>query len=244
MPTINISDDSLLEIMSEVGFPILEFDDDFPYTRDQVKSLGIWPAMKEYYRFWPKKNIQEYTVSGNFSIDFPNNETFYLTDARVNSNVPIGSHTPDPIVNAMNIVSIGSQSSGMYGTRYNYDITTAYHMKRAEYNALKNSQKAFRVDVDRDNKLVTGYTSVQGRMLVEWAEYGLDYDKIPFSKIDDAKRLAQSYIMRMLGNFLSLQSSDTVNELDGGFLLDRADDLREDVIDRWQKITKPVIMRM
>lgn len=242
MPIITISQENLEEIMTEVGFPILEFDDDFPYTESQVKQSAIWPAMKEFYRYWPIENIQDYSVSGNFSFDFPNEETFFITDARLNSNVPTSSTTvQDPFVNSMNI-SI-SQSSGMYGTRYNYDITTAYHMRRAEMSANKNANKAFRIDVDEDKRKVKGYSTVTGRITVVWAEYGLSYDSISFRKIDDVKKLAQSNLLRMMGNFFLMQSSDTQNEMDGSFMIDRADELREEIIEKWNNITKPVIIR-
>jgi len=244
MPTITISSENLNEIMTEVGFPILAFDDDFPYTEEQVKQSAIWPAMKDYFRYWPKNNPQEYSVSGNFSFDFPTIETFNIVDARLNTNTPnAGQHTNDPLINMMNITNLGSTSSGMYGTRYNYDMTTAYYSRRAELNAMKNSQSAFRIYVNHNDRKVEGYANNSGRITIIWAEYGFDYDSIPFTMIDDVKKLAQSYLMRMMGNFFSMQSSDTINEIDGGFLIDRSDEIREQIIDRWNNITRPVLIR-
>lgn len=243
MPEIVISESNLLEIMAEIGFPILEFDDDFPYTADQVKSLAIWPAMKSYFRHWPIRNVKEYAVSGNFSLDFPSEKVFNILDARLNTNVPIGSNTGDPFVNMMNITQIGGSRNGMYGTRYNYDITTAYHMSRAEKNAMINSQSAFRVFVNEPLRKLEGYTNSTGKITVTWAEYDFDYDKIAFSKIDEVRDLAKAYLMRIMGNFFSLQTSDNVNSVDAGFLLDRAEELEKEILDRWNNIVTPVIIR-
>jgi len=243
MPVINISQENLTEIMSELGFPILDFDDDFPYTEEQVKSVAVWPAMKQYFRYWPLENIQEYSISGDFSFDFPNAETFYISDARLNNNNPSGGAiSPDPFVNSMNITQYGS-SSGAYGTRYNYNITTAFHSRRAEQNALRNSQRAFRIHVNEGDRKVVGYSNMTGRLMVTWAEYSFDYDSISFRRIDDVKRLVQAYLMRALGNFFLMQSSDTINEIDGDFMVSRAEELEEQIIEKWNLTTKPVLIR-
>lgn len=244
MAIIEISEQNLNEIMTELGFPILELDEDFPYTTEQIKSLAIWPAMKEYYRWFPKTIIKEYPVTGNFSIDFPSEDTYYIVDASLNANgIASGGITSDPFANAMNIQQSSSRTSGMYGTRYDYSISTAFHSKRAEINAMGNSQNAFRIDVHEEERKVSGYSNIGGRLTIVWACIGYNYNNISFRRIDEVKKLASANLLRMLGGLIEMQASDTINELDGANLIDRAEDLEKEVLEKWQNTTKPVVIR-
>lgn len=243
---IFITEEMLDEIVSEIGIPIFDWEDT-PYDKEYVKDKFIWKAMREYYRYFPIQNIEEYYISSNFELPFPNEATFNILDARLNTNAPSSGNTMVGTTikeRMLSVAGTGSSSGiGMYGTPYDFGMKETYHTTRAEYNALKNSNSAFRVKVDSNNRVVKGYTNIPGRISIIWAEYSDDYSTIPFEKIEDVHNLARSNIMRAWGHLVKLQSSSTENDLDGDYLIDRADELRTEVIDRWNAITKVVIRR-
>lgn len=238
-----ISDELFEEILSEIGFPIFGFEE-FPYDEDQVKNLFIWPAMRDYFRYFPLVNQQEASVSENFEIDFPRTTTFSVVDGRLNTNtVQSASLVADPFVNAASLYNTGYGYGGRYGTRYSYQQETAYHTSRSEYQANKTSQGAFRFYVDFNERKIIGYSNIHGYMLISWADWSYDFGTIPFDKQSDVMELCRSKIFRGWGNQLSLQSTDLTNELNPDFMLDRAEDLEEKVFTRWNDYSKPILLR-
>ena len=244
MTNITITDEILNQILVEVAFPIIDFSD-FAYTKDQVKELFIAKAMREYYIQFPIKSYGEISATGVFEIAFPNDDVFNVIDARLNTNDISGSNTiiNDPLVRSRNVTRTGYGQTGMYGTPYSYGNERTYHSRRAEYQAVKNTQGAFRFKVDHNTRKVTGYTNVQGKVNVTWAEHSTDFGHIPFEKIDDVISLSKAHLMRGWGNMLLISQTDLGNEIDGQFLVDRSDDLKEEVYDRWQSLTKVIIIR-
>jgi len=248
MININITDEDQLlnEILLHVGYPVLDYTKDLPYSKDQIKTLFIWPAMREFFIHWPKRHIEEYPVVGNYSFDFPDDTTFGVLDARMNTNaVSSGTNfSTDPLAYTRNLSQVqGGVGRGKYGTPYNYDSTRSFYSRRAEYQGAKNAEAITRYDLDQINKKLSGYSNVGGRMTVTWAKFSYNWDEIPFDKLEDCIKLASSNLMKAWGSLLSMQSSDLSNELDGQSMIDRAEELKESVIGRWNVITRPVILR-
>lgn len=248
--TIAITEDDLNEILNEFALPTLDiadlpFGDTETEVKDYIKSRLIWPAMREYYRCWPLVQFEQYSVDTSFSIDFPSDEVFNIVDIKLNTNTPsTGVPIGEPFIDGSSVFSTNYRFSQQYGTPYSYGMERTYHDRRAEYNALKISQGAFRQNVDVNARTLTGYTNVPGRITVGWAKYSFDFSKIPFEKKEDVFKLARANIFRAWGNQLSFQSNlGLVNALDPSFMIDRADELHDQVIERWNAITKVVIQR-
>ena len=244
MAIITIEDQVFKQIMSKLGYPLTSIAD-FPINESDLKDLYIWQAMREYWKWFPIPYEQEFTIGNRFEIDFPDTETFNVLDVRLNTNVPqtgmTGLVSSDPFINVQSIQRIGT--SGRYGTPYNYQDTTTYFYRRAELQAIKNSQNAFRPKVDITNRKLIGYSNLTGRITITWAKYSYDFGDIPFQRIDEVVKLAQAYIAEGFGNVINLQSTDLPNNLDGDFLSTMANDYKEEVLTKWKGMTKVAIIR-
>lgn len=242
--TIIIEDQKVYEILKEVGYPVVTLDV-LPYTMDDLKNLFIWPAMRDYFKHFPIMHYSYIQAGGDFSVDFPTADTFDLVDARLNSNVettPVP--TGNPFVDSGQIITQGySYSSGnKYGTRNNYGLPMTYHDNRAQYQGIKLAFAASRFNVDVQNRTVSGYVNVGGKVNFTWARYSNNFASIPFVKETDVLQLASSYLLRNFGNMMIMRASET-NELDGATLVDRADVIEEKIITKWNETTKPVVIR-
>ena len=241
MADITITNEKLEEILIEVGVPILAIED-LPYTEVQIRTSFIYPAMREYFKFFPIEEQLEYSIGTSFEIAFPDAETFNVSDVRLITNIASGGQTADPFVNSLNVLSIG-KSSGRYGTIYDYGIPKTYFAERASMSASINSQMAFKFTVDKVNRVVKGFSNVAGKIAVTWAKMSLDYEDIPLSAEFDVQRLASANVLRGFGTLSLMQSSDSINSMDGNFMIDRSDELKKEVMEKFKNFTKPVVLR-
>lgn len=241
---ITITEDDFNDIMKYFAFPVIDFSV-FPYSQEQVENLFIWPALREYYKWFPIKNIVEYPISRDINIDFPTDDTYTILSSILNTNIPSSGTgvTGDPIIDSANLLSSNSRFGRRYGTPYNYGQNVVYHYTRAENKALVNSQNAYRLVVDRTNRKAVGYSNVAGRVTITWGEYSTDFSRIEFTKIEDVVKLAASYIYDGWGSMLSMQSTALTNELNGDWMLDKAETLKEEVITKWEEYSKVVVMK-
>lgn len=244
MPIITIDNDTFNEILTEVTFPIISFAE-FPYTEDHVKNVFIWKAMREYYKWFPKVDIQEVVIGESFSFDFPDAETFGVKDCRLITNVVSpGQPTGNPFVDSSQISSISSPYSNRYGTGNHYNQHIPYHTRRAEYEGLKNTANAFRFNVDKANRKVTGYSNLtSARLNIFWAKYSTNYGDIPFDFIEEVNKLAASEILRGMATLYNFQSTNLENEMNPDYMADRSEQLRDEVMSSWKAKPKPVLMR-
>lgn len=242
--TITISADHLQEILTETTFPIISFAE-FPYTEEQVKNVFIWKAMREYYKWFPLEDIQEVVIGNQFDIAFPDAETFNVKDCKLVTNaVSTGVPTGNPFSDNAQIMSINAPKSNRYGTGNNYNQHLSYHNKRAEYEGLKNSFNAFRFYVDHNTKSVKGYSNLaQARLNITWAKYSTDYNSIRFDRVEEVNKLSASEILRALGSLYQFQSTELENEMNADYMIERSEQLREEVLTSWKAKTKAVLMR-
>lgn len=244
MPLVTIDNDTFNEILVEVGFPIISFSE-FPYTEEQVKTIFLWKALREYYKWFPLKETQEIQVGEYFEVDFPDAQTFGVLDCKLNTNtIKAGTLTGDPFIDATQIMGNQAMFRSSYGTGNHYNRHISMHTKRAEYEAIKNSFSSFRFDVDRQLRKVTGYSNIQNsRVTIVWAKHSTDYGTVEFDKIEEVNKLSASEILMGMANLYGMQSTNLENEIDADRLKDRAEQLREEVLESWRAKTKPVMYR-
>lgn len=243
MPDITIAQDTLDEILTPVGFPILS-PDDLEMTVEDIRKLLIWPTMRTYFRFFPIRIEEDYQIGlSEYSIDFPRAETFGVLDARLNtSRTRSSAVTGNPLINAQSI-SVSQRYRGVYGTPYNYEMYETRHLQEIERQSTIDSQKAFRVHVDNSQRKIYGYTNIHGQLSVAWADYSLDFADVAFDKLDDVIHLAQSKILRQFSLVRGQQNSDTPNSFNYTLFSDEADRLEEEVMERWRAFSKVVMLR-
>ena len=244
MSEITIPNNIYYRILTEAGFPIITVTD-LSLTEDQVKDYFIYPAMQEYFRWFPLVLEEQHTIGAStFSYDFPRTTTFGITDARIVTSRFTGVvPTDNPLINAENIAVGSGMYSGSYGTRYNYGFQETRITKDMERQSVIDYRKAFRIRVNPNNRTLTGYSNITGKLSISWADYSDDWTDIAFTREEEVIKLASSNLLSYLGMLRNQDTSDLPTSLNGDDFTSRADKLKEDITGRWREFTKIVIIR-
>ena len=242
--SLQIPDNIFTQIMKVMGAPFVE-ERDLEISFEQVKTLLIQPALLEYYRWFPIETEQVVSVSGGFSIPFPDPSVFSVKDARLTTNLMNYGPTGNALVDERFIQSGGGlYGRGMYGTRNDYGMATARITRRAEMQTLIDRNKTFKWSVKENQKKLTGFSNVAGTMSITWASYSENWDFVAFSQQNDVIKLCQSYILEYFADLRSQQSvPDAPVELNVDKMQEKAETLKTDVYDKWKNFTTPIIQR-
>lgn len=236
---IDVDDQSFEEILRPVGFPVLSIDD-FELTREEIEKHCILPAMREYYKWYPNVDEQSYSVSGQYSVDFPDDFVFGATDVRL-AYLPRGAGTTkNPFVNER---MYSLRQTGSYGTRYDYGLQAARIYERYEKQSLINQNSALRVKVDQKNRRVYGYATITGDLQISWARWDNEFQAIPYQHLTDVIELSQAYVLETLGMIRGQMNNGTDVDYNYDMFISRAQELREKVLTEWRAHTRPVLMR-
>lgn len=234
-----ISDKEYYEIIAELGYPVVD-EESLEFNRQQIKDNFIFPALREFFIWFPKTQMQSTQVSSTFSIDFPDEFTYGVVDARINSSISGNGRTGSIFLDT---IHHSQSSSRMYGTPYDYGVTEAKHLERSFRKASMNKNKVERLDVDNVNKKLTGFTNFAGELTITWAKFSNNFDDVPFIRKTDVIELAKSKVLRGFALLRSQLNSDIGVDLNTSDLMSRADDLERKVMDKWKAISKVTIIR-
>jgi hypothetical protein len=244
---IIISQQKVNEILSEIGFPIIPLEATEIQNMNNFKNLIVWPSMREYFKWFPVINLQEKDVSSEFSIDFPNPQTFGVAEAHLNTAGFIARDSTNPFVNNSiyrSVTSYTGWGGGQYGTVNDYDARVSRFYDRMERASVISNNKAFRLDLDVQNRVLRGFTNVTGRLIIQWIEYREDFGKIPIQREAEVIDYAKAKLLRYIGMIRGQQVGGIGN---AGFnfqlLLDRADKLDGPVLKKWKAFSKVIVNR-
>ena len=251
---ITISKEYQNEILMAVGYPLIKIEDiqelgminDKITPEENFKQLIVWPAMREFFKWFPIKNIQEYMSEESFSFDFPTEETFTVIYATLNTAGVGVRDAANPFVNNSVYRAINTTSSyggGMWGTKYDYGMREARLYDRMERQSLIDTNKVFRIDVDPVNRVAFGFSNILGKLVIEWGEYSTNFYKIPFQRVSEVIDLAKSNLLQFLGMLRSQQNTGLPTSFNYQSFITEASRLREEVINKWKNFSKLSMMR-
>ena len=228
-------------IFSAIGFPVID-ETDLEVSLEFLRNNCIYPAMKEYFRYFPIKKRDNVTVSGEFEITFPDLYTYYITNARLhsagyNNNT---SYTGSPFFNERLVNNSGNYSK-YYGGRQ--DISDILPSLRAEKQTRVNMNRQWTVRVDEQEQKVKGFTNINGTLEVEWAKWSDDWADISFIQEENVIKLAMAYVLDYFGGIRGQETSDIPVQFDADAFMDTAKQLREKVYEVWKAKAKPVVIR-
>ncbi len=229
---MTISDNDYQEILSELGYPVVPLDD-LEFNRPHIENNFIFPAMREYFTWFPLKETQSIHISGNFSIDFPDDFTYGVIDARVATGMA-GARTDSPFLNEI-IIRQKSSSMGMYGTPYDYGMTEASYMERSMKQAQMNYQRVKRLDVDEGAKKISGYSNITGELIVVWAKFSDNFSDIAFRRKTEVMNLAKANVLRGFAMLRGQFQSDINVDFNTDVFERRAEDLTSKTMDKWKE---------
>lgn len=240
MTGITISDAYFSEITLPLGVPVLDVSD-FELSKDEMKTLAILPAVRQYYTWFPLKEESDYAVGTSIQVPFPDDETFGAVDIRLNT-AAYGAQgtTKNPFVDEVNFRPGGR---GQYGTPYDYNMFQSDVYDKMERQAVINKNKAFKVRINEAARTVTGFTNATGVLTIVWAKYSNDFANIPYNRVQEVIWLSQANLLRTLGMIRGQLDADTGADFNYDLFIKRADELEEKVMDKWKNFTKPVILR-
>lgn len=247
---INLSDEIYGRVMKVTGYPIITLEDltGGQMDRQQFQDLIIKDALVEYWSWFPKRNLQEYTVVGNFEIPFPNLNVIGVLDARISQRNISGSvtgSTGNPFVDSVNITATGTggYGGGVFGTKYNYGSYLSRSQQRTAYQALSDSQGVLKVDINFVDSKITGYNNTSDPISITWGEYSDTFSDIPVGHQNDVIKLMQSHVLFFFGDMRNQTADSTPVDIDGSDFVSRAEDLKKEVLEKWKNKPKIVVVR-
>jgi len=245
MSQLTLPDDIYQRIMTCMGYPIVS-ETDLEVTRDQVEDLLILPALKNiYFKWFPVKEEASYQVNSTFSVDFPDEQTWGVLDLRLNTRPYYSTiKTGNPLINDLNIRQAESRGyANMWNTGNDYGYSEVYYAEKARRQSITDTYKGFKKTIDYANRKVTGYSNITGQLSIIWAKYSLDWASVDFRFEEDVIKLAQSYVLHYFGSLRNQISTSSPDDLDGGELISRAEELYEEVTEKWKNYPKVVLLR-
>jgi hypothetical protein len=233
-------------ITSALGTPILNLAEDLMIDEEMIKELFIRPAMQLYFTYWPKILKQEYPITQQVQIPFPNNNVYGIAQARVALNQNANVWSRSPFLNEVLRKQISSYGSyGVQpGTRRDPYITAGTLIKeQTESLSYITLRKAGNFIVDNDERYLKGYSNVAGILIISWAQYFWDWDKIRFEHTEDVIKMCKVYALRFVGGIRSQSDPNTGVTIDGSSFLEQADKLEEEVLtNRWEGRVPVVVL--
>ena len=251
LTTITIDDDILDEILFEVDAKLVQTDidditlEDLALSKEDLINRICLPAVRTYLRYAPLILKTEHLVSENFSIDFPQDNITGIISHTFNGQTQIGRLNQQGIyANAFYRNSIISQQgSGLWGGVNDYNMRIAQQEQFQSRQSLINTKRNTRVDLDRINKKVTGFTNQSPMYLtIKWALTLSNFNDIPISDIDLVMNLCKANLLTKISNSRSQIAETGFNEFSSDDFKARAESLREEAMTELKERTKVTIL--
>lgn len=243
MSNLTIADDVYKRILTCMGYPVIQ-ETDLGISADDIKDLLILPVLRyKYFKWFPKTEGYQVAVSSDFEIDFPDVNTFGVVDIRLVKQGTGSGRTDSPLLNDINIKVSGSSGMNMWNTGNDYNFSSVYFSKMLTNQALIDYSKSLRKHVDYTNKKITGYSNISGNLFITWAKYSDDFGDVIFKYQEDVEKLSQANVMRFFGQLFNQSNQTVPDSIDGGDLISRADDIEDEIMEKWKQFTKVVLIR-
>jgi hypothetical protein len=232
-------------VMAEVGFPVVSFED-LGIVDSDALDLFIYPAMQFYFAYNPKQYKTSHIINGTVEIPFPSDETFGILQARVaiegeGQTVLGGSTKYNPFRPYRYRSMEGSNRMNPYDNPYyRPEVYLAERITRMSYISLS---KAGNMEIDRDARILRGFSTIGGELVVTWAQCSSDWKDVRFEHEGDVINLAKAHALRYFGMLNSQMDPNTGVQMNSETFISRADSIEEKVFEKWHDRTKPLVMR-
>lgn len=239
MPTI--STDDFDQILLELGCPPIPVSE-LELPPDKIKSLCIYPAMMEFFIWNPIILRQEYTVAaGNFTIPAPNANVIGIVNGRVSGQMSRNTMSSgSPFIDSL-LYSQKNRNVG--GIPHQYELQESKLMERRLAQSVDPVYGARKVSYNAATRQAEGFCTLPSQVMITWGQMSMDMDDIDPLRRREALKLAKSYTLRAFGQLRGQQNSNTGVEFNYQMMLDRADKLEEEVLEKWRTRTKVVVVR-
>jgi len=243
---VTIADEYLDQIKVVLAFPSV---DNIILTDAQIKNFCVWPAMRRYFIKFPIKVQAEETISSNslVTIDYPDDYTYGVTDVRVVDKNNVGGATGNFWeMAASQSRSYSSKSTGSYGIKnYNPNSVRQYSQNyRLAMSSYENQYNTIDTRIDQVNRQVNVFSTMSGKINVEWAKYSINFADVRFEYQEDVIKLSQSYLLDHLADTTQIIETGSDVSINFSELRGRATELRDPIIEKWDSIPDVIVLRV
>ena len=250
---LNISDDELNMILIEAGVPFISLEE-LEYSRDNIINYMIWPAVMEYYKYFPITSIGSYPLAdSNFNIPIPAEPIFTVVHAQVVPGYPISTATGNPILRYFDESLMAISPRGAFSTpnlnssrRQGFVDTQSYStfvLEKAARQGIINYGTRRRVAVRIQAGFVKGYTTQRGVLELTWGAYSHDWTDTLLTRRVEIRDLAKANVLRNFAMLRMQAKSDLPGVIDYTGFLSRADVLETRVKEIWSNTTMAPLIR-
>lgn len=231
---------------------------------DQIKEICLFPALEEYFIHFPKKEYTQKEIAvGANEIPWPDDDTFGVSDARlVDKSTGNSMQGSSSFIDLVRYNSIGGGGiTALYGNR------SRYGGNRASYGMMKSPRFApeglqyqfitnrlmqnsiteigtFKVMVDYDRRVVLAAPTTNCSVAITWAKMSRDFSDVRVTQRLHTLKLAGANYLEYIADVGALMDDTTAEKkIDAQALKDRAEKLRTEVMDLWNKLPHPVLFR-
>lgn len=238
-----VPENILKRITASLGNPILDLAEDLLITDDTIQELFIRPAMQLYFTYWPKILKKEYPIEQYVNIPFPNDHVYGIAQARVALSQNTYSKSKNPFLNERSGVRVSSS----YGiTPYGRDPYISHQIlikEQTEKTSYITLHKAGTFSIDEEERCLKGYSNVTGMLIISWAQFFWDWNKVKFEHTEDLIKLCKVYALRFVGGIRAQSDPNTGVSMDGSSFKEEADRLENEVlIDNWKNRIPIVVL--
>lgn len=251
---VSISDKSLEEIKSAIGWTLLSKELTYLIEDNDIKNYVVAPTLETYYNYFPiiSEFSQYCTASSDLPLPYeaPKNTLGVIRQ----QFVPISSGIPngDPSTNTFGIYANpwASQSSvysangawpggaARYGTPYDYGNNNNIYQSKFFQKSLEQVNKAYFIRYDALSNTIYLKSDTSGRFYIQFATFNPSWeDGVILRQRQYAIKYAQGLFLTKMGQVLSLTRSELPSEIDASSLKDEGKEMMDDVLQYWRDVS-------
>jgi len=250
---LSISDAELEIILSSIGVPFINISE-LEFSRNQIINDFIWPAIQEYYKYFPISSLGKYPLAdSNFLIPMPSAPVFTVLHAQVVPGYPINNTHGNPVLRYFDETLMSISPRGAFSTpnlnssrRQGYVDTQSYStfiLEKAARQGIINYGTRRRVNVQVQAGYVKGYTTQRGVLEITYGAYSQNWSDVLMTRLPEVRDLARANIMRGLGTLRSLMLPNQPGAISYDYFLLRADKLEDRVKEIWSNTVQAPVIR-
>jgi hypothetical protein len=243
---LQIPNSALERILSDLGSPIIDAQEDLLITETMIKNLFVTPAIQMYFTYWPLKLKKEYQINGQTDIPFPNDQVYGVSSARValmQQNAQFGNNPFTNEVIRRQVASFNSYGRTPYG-RDPYMTTGVLIKEQTEQLSYISLRKAGNFNIDRAGRRLWGFSNVAGNLVIDWAMWSKNWADIEFEHEEDVIKVCKMYALKFVGGIRHQSDPNTGVTADGTSFLDEADKIKEEIVEkRWRGRVPVVVLK-
>jgi len=244
-PTITIEDKWMNQIKTIIGYPKVT---KLILTDSEIKDLCIEPALREYFKKFPKRDVYEQWISRDtvYTIPFPDAYTFGVLDAKITDRRTATVGSQSSFWELIKFQQFGGSNITLYGIKgFNPSALRQANLTQFQsLNAYRKTYKTEFLDISLEDEEIRVYTNQEGTIQIDWAKFTNDFADVRYQQIKNVIKLAQAYILRQASDMVGLMTDSGLEiTMNPDVMITRAEKLEADVFEEWNEIADIIVIK-